>query len=409
MIDIRPHAVSSLTLCATLLLSGAALAADTAAPSKREMAAIQSSIDAAREISRRAEEQNGLPYRRDAHAKATGCTRAIFSVNGDIPEQFQHGVFTEPGKEYQAWVRFSNGDMLVQPDGKGDARGMAIKLMNVDGTPIAPELHDGSTQDFIMTNYPVFFNRDIYDYADDIQYLAKFQRTKWFISLFPPRLHPRRLFIAAQTVSSKIGSPLEPQYYSMLPYRLGDSVVKFSARACSGMTFDKPKDTSDPDYLTHQMADTLGKGGACFDFMVQPKVAGAYMPIDDATVEWDKIDSPFIPIARVRLPPQTITAEAQQSFCENLSMNPWHAVEGWQPLSSLNRARRVVYQAVSEYRHDKNMAPITEPDNWCVEGAGEACSDHQGLIVTEPKWPLPRCFDSQYQPVSGDVVDTQCW
>lgn len=373
-----------------------------------EKAAIAVSMESAQKISTWAAKINGRPYRRDAHAKATGCTRATFTVNGDIPEQFRYGVFSQPGKQYQSWVRFSNGDMLVQPDSKGDARGMAIKLMNVEGKRIADELTGAKTQDFVMTNYPVFFNANVFDYAEDIQFLAKKQRTKWFVSLFPPRLHPKRLYIAATTVGSKINTPFQPQYYSMLPYQLGNTALKFSAKPCAGMVFEEKVDTSEADFLTRQMSDHLSNQGACFDFMVQPQVPGAYMPIDDATVVWSEEKSPFIAIAKVNIPPQTITSSEQQQFCENLSFNPWNGVGQWQPLGSLNKARRVVYHHVSQYRHKMNDAQTIQPTSWCVDAQGEGCKADNDLIITKSTWPLPRCFDWHYQPVDGKPVASQC-
>ena len=274
--------------------------------SEQEKKAIIDSIHYGREISARAEKINGLPYRRDAHAKATGCVRATFSVNGDIPEHFQHSIFSQPGREYQAWIRFSNGDMTVQSDKKPDARGMAIKLLDVSGEKIAPELLGPNTQDFIMTNTPAFFNRDIYDYADDMRFLAKLERTKWFVSLWPPRLHPLRFYRAIQTVSGQINTPLEAQYYSMLPYNLGHTPLKFSAKPCAGMKFDVAENKSDKDYLTEAMQSQLNRGAACFDFMVQEKIAGTNMPIDDATVIWSEKDSPFVPVATISIPPSIV-------------------------------------------------------------------------------------------------------
>lgn len=358
-----------------------------------QRAAVESSIQSAREISRRAEGVNGLPYRRDAHAKATGCARAIFSVNGDIPARFQHSLFAQPAAEYQAWVRFSNGDFLVQSDSKPDARGMAIKVMGVAGEPVAPELGKHGTQDFIMTNTKAFFNRNIFDYAEDMTYLAKFERTRWFISLFPPRLHPKQFYRAIQTVSSTIDNPLQPQYYSMLPYQLGETVLKYSVRPCPGMRFRAAEDRDASDYLTVEMQHSLANGGACFDFLVQPQVPGSYMPIDDATAIWSEKDSPFQPIARLTLPPQTIGGSAQREFCENLSMNPWHGVDAWRPLGSLSNARRLVYNAVSQYRHEKNDVPRIEPRNWCLPLGTASCDGDPGLIESHPRWPLPRIFD----------------
>ncbi|WP_323845523.1 catalase family protein [Microbulbifer magnicolonia] len=376
--------------------------------SAAEMQAIQRAMEFGREISRRAEKINGAPYRRDAHAKATGCLRATFSVNGDIPAHFRHSVFAEPGREYKSWIRFSNGDMTVQADEKPDARGMAIKLLDVDGQKIAPELDGPGTQDFIMTNTPAFFNRNIFDYVDNMSHLAELERTSWFISLWPPRFHPKLFYRAVQTVSSEIDTPLQPQYFSMLPYQLGDSRLKFSARPCPGMRFEFDVDRDDADYLTDAMAQQLDRGGACFDFMLQEKVAGADMPIDDASVIWSEQDSPFIPVARINIPPQSFDSEAQQQFCENLSMNPWHGVDDWRPLGSLNKARRLVYHAVSEFRHRENGAAASEPDSWCLEG-GNDCDLSEVFHRTKPTWPLPRCFDPQYRPADGSEPPPPCW
>ena len=371
--------------------------------SAEEIGAIQQSMEYGRQISQWAEKQNGAPFRRDAHAKATGCVRATFSINGDIPSHFQNSVFSQPGKQYQAWIRFSNGDMLVQPDAKPDARGMAIKLLNVEGGQIAPELTGAKTQDFIMTNTPAFFNRNIFDYVADMKYLAEQKRLAWFVSLWPPRLHPRRLYIAAQTVASKINTPLQPQYYSMLPYQLGTTAIKFSARPCPGMRFKDYANKSDHDFLTEAMAEHLSAESACFDFMLQEKKPGTHMPLDDATVVWSEKESPFMPVARIHIPPQTFTSEPQQSFCENLSMNPWHAVGEWQPLGSLSKARRLVYHAVSQFRHQQNGVASTEPENWCLDESPD-CNQYIDIHQVTNTPHLSRCFDSLNTPVDGSAA-----
>ena len=159
------------------------------------------------------------------------------------------------------------------------------------------------------------------------------------------------------------------------------------------MVFDEKPNTNDFDYLTEVMQEKLSSQGACFDFMVQPKVGGAHMPLDNAAVIWSEKVSPFIPIARVQIPPQNFTSEAQMQFCENLSMNPWHGVDDWLPQGSLNRARRLVYHAVSEFRHDKNQAKTVTPRNWCLDG-NENCDNTKQVNVTKSKWPLPRCVST---------------
>lgn len=368
--------------------------------SEPEKIAITHAMEYGRMISSYAKDQNGLPYRRDAHAKATGCVRATFSINGNIPNHLQHGVFAFPSREYQAWIRFSNGDMLVQPDKTRDARGMAIKLINVDGEKIAPELPGAATQDFIMTNLPVFFNRNIFDYTDNMRFLAEQKRLAWFINLWPPRFHPKQLYIAAQTVSSRIPSPLQPQYYSMLPYQLGTTALKFSAKPCAKLKQSTHARNSDRDYLTEVMAEHLNTQAACFDFMLQEQRPGQNMPIDDATVEWSEKESPFVAVAKVHIPPQSFTSPEQQAFCENLSMNPWHGTKGWLPLGSLSKARRLVYRAVSQFRHQQNKVIASEPTSWCLHNS-ETCNLADIFHVLPPPRPPAVCFDSMYTPLDG--------
>ena len=58
--------------------------------------------------------------------------RAEFIVEGELPSEYRVGIFREP-RTFAAWVRFSNGSGVVQRDIVPDGRGMAIKLMGVDG------------------------------------------------------------------------------------------------------------------------------------------------------------------------------------------------------------------------------------------------------------------------------------
>ena len=73
---------------------------------------------------------NIRPVRRDAHAKHHGCVKAEFIVEADLPEEMRFGIFKE-SRSYPAWIRFSNSK--EQDDSKDDGRGMAIKLMGVEG------------------------------------------------------------------------------------------------------------------------------------------------------------------------------------------------------------------------------------------------------------------------------------
>lgn len=119
---------------------------------------------------------------RDAHAKAHGCVKAELSVLPDLNPELRHGVFSEPGKTWQSWVRFSNGNAYPQFDATRDARGMAIKLLDVPGTKLMPGRGHDSEQDFVMFNHPVFFVRDVAEYRQNFAAQASGQKV---LAFFP--------------------------------------------------------------------------------------------------------------------------------------------------------------------------------------------------------------------------------
>ena len=90
------------------------------------------------------------------------------------------------------------------------------------------------------------------------------------------------------------------------------------------------------------------------------------MPVEDSTVTWSEDDSPFVPVARIEVPAQTFDSAAQTTFCEDLSFSPWHATTAHRPLGSLNRTRKVVYEATSAARHRLNGVQRVEPTDFTV-------------------------------------------
>ncbi len=304
-------------------------------------------------------------YQRDAHSKAHGCVRATFEVF-ESQSRYNHGIFKEPGK-YQAWIRFSNGSVPAVVDTKKDARGMAIKVMNVPGEQLLPPLLAGKTQDFVMINSPAFFIRSTADYrvlekAVEIGQPFTYFFGEHFINPFEWRL--RQLYIALGTRKKAPATPLSDQYYSMTPYKLGPHQMKYSAKSCED--YQAPGiDTTAPNFLRAAMKKLLSEQDACFQFLVQLRKPGARMPIEDPTVEWSEKDSPFVPIARVHIPKQSFDTAAQNDMCEAMSFNVWHAVKGLEPLSHFNQLRREVYLHTAAYRRVRNDMHATEPNSWC--------------------------------------------
>ena len=303
------------------------------------------------EESVRAETKNGTA-RRDAHGKAHGCVQAKFNVLHTLPKELRVGIFKE-FREYPAWIRYSNGSGKAQDDSVGDARGMAIKLMGIEGS-------ESGSQDFLMINHPVFFVRNAADYVE----FQKVVSEAGFFNFFFPSLNPynfrlHELIIANEIRIKEVANPLDIRYWSTTPYRFGDTAMKFSARSCSATS--PFVETSSPNFLRENMQKHLAQDAACFDFMVQLQNRPSEMLIEDATVEWNEKDSPFIPVARINIPRQDFASPKQMAYCENLSFAPWHTIPDHRPLGGINRVRKTVYDTISRVRHELNGDDRREP------------------------------------------------
>jgi catalase len=293
--------------------------------------------------------------RRDAHAKAHGCARARFTVASDLPGELRVGSFADPGREYPAWTRFSNGSFTPGGDTGLDGRGMALKIF--DARP------DGQTHDILLINHPTFFSPDAVDYRDFADAGALTGDKNGLRRYFLPGPNPfnwrlRQGLIAYRIASAPILSPLSISYFSMAPFAFGpNQAIKYLARPCS----DNPRPSNaerGPDFLRRELSRGLAGGEACFDLMVQMRKDS--MPLEDLTVEWSEEESPFRPVGRITLMPQVIETPARDAFCEGTAFNPWNAPETHAPLGSMNEVRRLVYDKISAFRRQRNGVPAID-------------------------------------------------
>ncbi len=296
---------------------------------------------------------------RGVHAKGHACVKAYVDVNQTIPAQLRYGVFAQTGKRYKAWVRFSNSssNMAKPDDNANDARGMALKLLNV-----GKNLNGGTTQEFIAHNSPAFFVNSVQDYNAFVQ--AK-GNLRYFIQGYNPfQWRLRELWQLISAYAPPPPSPLWTSYFSNTAYKLGPHNVKFKMQSCQPLTNMPMHETDDPDFLKHTLAKELAQGGACMQLSIQLQQPNKQMPIEDASVLWKERDSPFIPVASIHILQQTFDRSVQQQFCEDMAFSPWNALEAHRPIGALNRARRVVYAASSRYRHRLNGTQPPQSLDW---------------------------------------------
>lgn len=296
---------------------------------------------------------------RGVHAKGHACVKAYFEVDPDINPALRHGVFKIPGQQYKAWIRFSNSssNMAKSDDRAKDARGIAIKLLN-----IGENLNGGNTQEFIAHNSPAFFTKDVRDYN---RFVAEKGNPTYFLQGYNPfKWRLRELWQLYTAYSPPPQSLLWTQYFSNTAYQFGPHNIKFMMQSCTQPRNEKPKKVNDPDYLKNKLVKQLAEDSACMQFAIQLQDAAKAMPIEDATVLWQTADSPFIPLAKIIIPSQAFDSAEQRQFCEDLSFSPWNALAEHRPIGALNRARKWVYQASSDYRHRVNQTQIPQNLDW---------------------------------------------
>src|SRR5712672_1579110 len=179
---------------------------------------------------------------RAQHAKETGGVTAEFLFADDVPADLRHGIFEKPGRIFSAIVRFSTSNVAIEADNEGIARGLAIKLLNVQGDRAVPD--DGeSTQDFLMVNHPVFPFPNPKAYLKTLKWIVRgerfspsFGRALGFIHMILLLFIRRKsLGISIAIKGKPLASPLKITYWSGTPFWLGSAttseghIVKYQA------------------------------------------------------------------------------------------------------------------------------------------------------------------------------------
>lgn len=315
-------------------------------------------------------EGTAVLVRRDAHAKAHGCVKAVFKVDTDLAPELRVGTFARVGQSHKAWIRFSNGAFHPGADTGYDGRGLALKIIYADpGDGVAAR--DPAVHDILMINHPAFFSSTAADYRAFADAGALAGATDGLKGYFLPSLNPfgwrlRQARIAYNIASKSITSPLQASYFSMAPFTFGaNRWVKYSARPCPRAAPAAAQGSAprSENFLREALVSTLDREPACFELMVQERKGD--MPLDDATVEWSEAVSPYRRVGEIAVPKQSVASVARDLFCEAVTFNPWRAPAAHAPAGGINRVRKAVYDATSEYRSKRNsVGPIDPQAEW---------------------------------------------
>jgi hypothetical protein len=159
-------------------------------------------------------------------------------------------------------------------------------------------------------------------------------------------------------------SPLEAEYFSCVPYLLGEGQAmqySFATRLKTRTRVPRLPLRPPDNYLRDAMVATLAKQDVEFDIRLQVQTDPFRMPIENAAVLWPTRLSPRIPAAVLRIPRQTFDSPEQLDFARVLSYNPWHCIPEHRPLGNQSRARKRMYSELATLRQRLNDVEHYEP------------------------------------------------
>jgi hypothetical protein len=298
-------------------------------------------------------------FERGGNTKTHGIVRAEFAVRDDLPEHMRRGIFAEP-RTYRAWVRFSGpGPYITKDIDDVGFMSMSIKLMGVPGPKLLED--EQFTQDFLGVSTPTFVTPDTRANALLQRWSLKNAQVFYFLNFRDSHVLDsimQLLWTKTQT------SPLEDQYFSCVPYLLGEGqAMQYSFRSRLKTRTRVPRLPLRPpdNYLRDAMAATLAERDVEFDILLQVQTDPFLMPIENNAVRWPTRLSPRVPAAVLRIPKQTFDSPEQLAFARVLSYNPWHCIPEHRPLGNQSRARKRMYSELSRLRQTMNGVEHCEP------------------------------------------------
>jgi hypothetical protein len=326
---------------------------------------------------------------RDAHAKGYGLARGEFEILSGISNEYAQGIYAKPGR-HEAMVRFSNGTNHVGGDRfLGPIVGIGLKIFEIEGKTHLEDEPDSNTFDYALIDHPVFFVNTLAHYVF-IQTLfanigtappakqspeekqAELHRFlyNWVTgkgTLPPEKWAWEELGAFLQLAQHKFVNLLLSTYWTMGAVRHGDYIAKvrvapvpsFADRVVQRALDPK----SAPEVFRPALVAELRERPYEFDVQVQLCTDLVQMPVEKTTVLWSESLSPYVTVAKLRLPQQDIGDEDNLEKMDKTSMSPWRVTEQHRPLGNIMRSRKEIYRQSSILRHETNNQERREPKN----------------------------------------------
>ena len=291
------------------------------------------------ELARRRAEKTGV-MSRALHVKQH--IGAVGELVVGAPEARRVGAFAGNGRRWPLYARLSNGSSAHRPDKTPDVRGFALKLVGVPGRKIISGLEQEVTQDFL------FIDQVALPFRDPEEFMTFVRAAKDGPARLLPRLIAgfglRRAFqvLARSLKAPKVRSFATHAFHTAAPIAFGATAAKLGLFPMPGSPMPAARGE---DALRADLVDRLKTGPLVWSLRGQFFQDDASTPIEDASVAWT---APWEDLGILTLPRQDPESPAGRQIgeqVEQLSFDPWHALEEHRPLGAIMRARAVTYRA----------------------------------------------------------------
>ena len=251
-------------------------------------------------------------------------------------------------------MRFSTtpGDILA--DSVSTPRGLAIKIIGVEDMAMLPEHAGQVTQDFVTVNAKSFPAPDAAQFLKLQQLIEKnAERSRGFQKInFKRRSRHkcRARFGRAQSETlAQLGHPetnlLGETYGTTAALRYGNHIAKIIVAPLSQNLKDLYNKHVDVNFhysgLRDAVVEFFKTQTAQWEVRVQLCTDLKTMPVEDPSVEWPEDKSPYQGVAKITVKPQNAYSPARRVYVdEELSFNPFHALEAHRPLGNIMRAQK---------------------------------------------------------------------
>jgi hypothetical protein len=286
---------------------------------------------------------------RALHRKMICGLQAKLQVMDNLPEYARQGLFAKPAI-YDAWIRISNGGVDVKPDGVPDIRGFAIKVL---GQNAPSALGNGNTQnqDFTLINQSAFSFPKSAPFIDLVLAASEspFALLKHMLGTYGIIGGFQKIAKTVKTFGKPFSGFMTETFYSSAPIACGD----YACRVRLIPVAAKPNLTPNKSDLSTDIKKALATEAVEFSLQLQFFVDEKITPIEDASVDWLETESPYVTVAKLTIPSQSLDSAEAKSLAEKIEktiFDPWNALLAHRPLGDVMRARKVVYYASQKGR-----------------------------------------------------------